>query len=232
MDRWARPQQQTTNREHGLPHIGGIAGHRVISCVAAYPDERAVDAVSDCFGARRTGVDADTRRSAPTLGAAVIYARVVVVEVVAVYRGQPWRHSPAVAMAWVYARQWWYEATVANAKRQVSNTLSKSVRIENQMSAERTHAGQANLVFSPKHACDNVALSRTRRRDSWSYSVRRVAARVSCLGWARGNTEPHCRRLIVDAHGLIVDINALAGQTSRQREAHSAFSGERTSGSD
>jgi len=53
-----------------------------------------------------------------------------------------------------------------------------------------------------------------------------MAARVKRLGWARGNTEAALKAsLVVDAHGLVVDINAISWANVKTARTCLGFSG-------
>ena len=123
--------------------------------------------------------------------------------------------------------------TVANAQRQVNAYVVK-VRKDREpnVGREHTHARQANLValrFSRQSTrAGNVALLVRGGRASYLViqHAGRVAARVERLGWTRGNTEAALQaRLIVDTHGLIVDINAISWANIKTARTCLGFSG-------
>ena len=185
-----------------------------------------VDAVSDCFGARknrrrrRYQAFCTVHRVGDELRADVS-TREVVVEVIAVDLEANRSTRPLLSSCdclGICLLASGGATTVANAQWQV-NTYVVKVRKDREpnVGREHTHARQANLValrFSRQSSsAGNVALLVRRSRASYLViqHAGRVAARVKRLGWARSNTEAALETsLIVDAHGLVVDINAIS----------------------
>ena len=163
-------------------------------------------------------------------------AREVVVEVVAVYleanRGARPLLSGSDGLG-ICLLAGGGTTTVANAQRQVNAHVVKVRKNrEPNVGGEHTHAGQANFValrFSRQSArAGNVALLVRGGRASYLViqHAGRVAARVKRLGWTRGNAKAALKAgLIVDAHGLVMDINAVSWANIQAARACLGLSG-------
>ena len=239
-----RAHDQTTILcEHGLPHVGGTQAHHVIKLRLKLIQRASViiNAVSDCFGARknrrrrRYQAFCTVHRVGDELRTDVS-TREVMVEVVAVDLEANRSTCPLLSGSdglGICLLAGGGTTTVANAQWQVNAYVVK-VREDRKpnVGREHTHARQANLValrFSRQSArASDVALLVRGSRASYLViqHAGRVAARIERLSWARSNAEAALQaRLVVDAHGLVVDINTISWANVKTARTCLGFSG-------